>query len=292
MLLFQAIPVLVLVEHQAVIDLVKAGNPVHNAEAARSRGVRGLRGRLLGGGLRHGKLLLRGAALQRDLLGRTGAVGLRLRGRRKGGGVLLRVKRLVERVDQRLGDLEVGATLVLTVDQVPWRVREVAAFQQVVVQAVRLLVFADGGHLAVGHAPGGGGVAAQARQALALRLLRHMDEELHHHVAVVGELLLEVGGAGKGAAQRVDVALLGGLVHSASHGSARVEHLAVFDFHFAELGVEHALHGRCVPAAVVERDGAAPAKRLPELLHHGVKAAHAVLGARERRRIDGVEVLR
>ena len=291
LLLFQAILVLFVAEHQAMIDLIKTGNPVHDAEAARSRGVRGLRGRLLGGGLRHGKLLLGGTAFQRNLLGRTGAVGLRLRGRRKGGGVLLLVKRLVERVDQRLGDLKVGATLVLAVDQVPRRVRKVAALQQVVVQAVRLLVFADGGHLAVGHAPGGGGVAAQARQALALRLLGHMDEELHHHVAVVGELLLEIGGAGKRTAQRIDVALLGGLAHGARNGGAGVEDLAVFDLHLAELGVEHALHGRGVPAAVVEGDGAAAAKRLPELLHHGVKAAHAVLGARERRRIDGVEVL-
>ena len=291
LLLFQAILVLFVIEHQAMIDLIKAGNPVHDAEATRSRGVSGLRGSLLGGGLRHGKLLLGGTALQRHLLSRTGAIGLRLRGRRKGGGVLLRVKRLVERVDQRLGDLEVGATLVLAVDQVPRRVREVAALEQIVVQAVRLLVFADGGHLAIGHAPGGGGVAAQARQTLALRLLRHVDEELHHHVAVVGELLLEIGGAGKRAAQGVDVALLGGLAHGARNGGAGVEDLAVFDLHLAELGVEHALHGRGVPAAVVERDGAAAAERLPELLHHGIEAAHAVLGARERRRIDGVEVL-
>ena len=119
-----------------------------------------------------------------------------------------------------------------------------------------------------------------------------MDEEFDHHVAVVGKLLLEVGGAGKGAAQRVDVALLGGLMHGPRHGSAGVKHLTVFDPHLAKLGVEHALHGRGVPAAVVERDGAAAAERLPELLHHGIEAAHAVLGARERRRVDGIEVLR
>ena len=95
--------------------------------------MRSLRGRLLCGGLRHGKLLLGGTALQRHLFRRTGAVGLRLRCRRKGGGVLLRMKRLVERVDQRLGDLKVGAALVLAVDQVPWCVGEVAALEQVVV---------------------------------------------------------------------------------------------------------------------------------------------------------------
>ena len=68
----------------------------------------------------------------------------------------------------------------------PWGEREVAALQQVVVQAVRLLVVADGGQLVLAHAPARGRIVMQAREALLLRLLRDVHEELDHKVTVVG----------------------------------------------------------------------------------------------------------
>ena len=58
--------------------------------------------------------------------------------------------------------------------------------------------------------------------------------------------------------------------------------LGGFQGELAELGVQHVLNGGGVPAAVEERDGAALAQALPELLHHGIEARYAALRARER----------
>ena len=137
----------------------------------------------------------------------------------------------------------------------------------------------------------------QTDEALSLRLLRDVHEELRHEIAVVDELPLEVGRRGERAAQRVDVALIARLGDGLGHrlplplrvlaplGAATTQYkIAVF-------GVEHTLGGDGVPAAVVERDGSAHAKRLPELLHGGIEAGDAVLGPREGARGLHVEVL-
>ena len=130
----------------------------------------------------------------------------------------------------------------------------------------------------------------QAREALLLRLLRDVHEELHHEVAVVGQLALEVGRRGEVAAQHVDVAFVARLGHGGRDGLLALA-LGGLERELAELGVQHVLDGGGVPAAVEERDGAALAEPLPELLHHGVEARHAVRAARERARGLHVEVL-
>ena len=251
--------------------------------------MRGLGGGALGF-LAHAGLFLFGAPEQRGFLEGARGVGLRLRGRRGGFGVGGRLQRARERRHERLGDLQVRAALVLPVHEVPRGEREVAALQEVVVEPVRLLVVADGGELVLVDAPSGGRVVMQAREALLLRLLRDVHEELHHEVAVVGKLLFEVGRGGEVAAQHVDVALVARFGHGGRDGLLPLA-LAGAERQAAELGVQHVLHGGGVPAAVEERDGAALAEPLPELLHDRVEARHAVLGARERAGGLHVEVL-
>ena len=156
-----------------------------------------------------------------------------------------------------------------------------------VVQAVRLRVVAHAGELLLAHAPARGRVVVQALEALPLRVLAHVHEELHHHVAVVHELLLEVGGRGEIAVQEVDVplvarplhggdGLLAGLLPALAGAAARPAQRER-----AELRVQQVLRGGRVPAAIVERDGAARAERAPELLHDRVEARHPLSGARK-----------
>ena len=174
------------VERERVVDALEARRVVHLTEPRNARSAGGSSGC---GGFRllaHARLLFGRTAEQGRFIESAGGVGLRL-GRRYGGfGVGRRLERARKRVHQRLGDLQVGAALVLAVHEMPWGEREVAALQQVVVQAVRLLVVADGGQLVLAHAPARGRIVMQAREALLLRLLRDVHEELDHKVTVVG----------------------------------------------------------------------------------------------------------
>ena len=156
-----------------------------------------------------------------------------------------------------------------------------------VVEAIRLRVVAHAGQLLLAHAPARGRVVVQALETLLLRVLAHVHEELHHHVAVVHELLLEVGSGGEVAVQEVDVplvarplhggdGLLAGLLPVLAGAAVRPAQRER-----AELRVQQVLRGGRVPAAVVERHGAARAERAPELLHDREEARHPLVGPRE-----------
>ena len=171
---------------------------------------------------------------------------------------LLAGERALQGVHQRAGDGEVRATLVLAVEQHPRGKIVVAALEQAVVQLVGSLVTVMAFELLLGHAPAGHRVVVQPLQALDLRFLGHMHEELHHHVAIGHKLLLEV----------VD----------------GVQVVALLFLGKQQLGrrvVEHMLDDRRVPAAIVERDGVALAQGLPEGLHNGVETRHAAFAADE-----------
>ena len=113
------------------------------------------------------------------------------------------------------------------------------------------------------------GSSCSRSRRFALGFLAHMQEQLHHHVAVVGQLALEVAHR-RGVAARL-VAQRRGLVRGVGH---------------------HALHRRAVPPAIEKRDGAALAERLPVLLHERMEVGDAVRLAGKAAQRGLIDVLR
>ena len=150
-------------------------------------------------------------------------------------------------------------------------------------------VVGGAGELALAHAPARGGIVVEALQAAALHLLAHVNEELDQHVTVVDELALELGGRLDGAVDGARAALIArerGRLGGAALPPLAAMLVAVLALLvvavvvleqgvFARLGEQHALDAGGIPAAIVERDGAALAERLPELLHRRVEVLHA-----------------
>ena len=226
--LLQLPPILPGIHRQAVVDAVNPRIIHHDGKRA---GI----GRCKVGIVRRGNL---------HALGKRRRPRLRKR-------PLLR-ERPLDGVDQHARYDDVGAALVLAVDHRPRREVEVGHLEQLAVELALLLVAPRARQLLVGHAPAGRGVVVQALEPLSLRLLAHVQEQLHHHVAVVGQLPLEIAHR-RGVAARL-VAQGGRLVRSMGH---------------------HALYRRAVPALIEEGDGAALAERPPILLHERVEIRDA-----------------
>ena len=227
-------------------------------------------------------LLARGSAFRRirQRLGILGGLGLGL----FGGSVGACRQGVLKRVHERLGNLDVGRPAILAVHDGPGGEIEIAAIEKAVVNLVPIVVVLRQLHLALAHAPGGVGVLAQGVQALLLRLLGHVHEQLHDGVPVVHEHLLEVEGNLLVAADDIARQRAAG----SDGGALAFRQLLHFLSEFFQLfrlllnePEQHLLGRRRVPAAIVERYLATLAERFPELLHQGIDARYIPLGARE-----------
>ena len=152
----------------------------------------------------------------------------------------------LHRINDGLGDHQVGGTLVLAVDDGPAREIVVGHAQKLVVALIRLVVVFQMLKIAVGHTPCSRRIGAQLAQALLLRLFGHMHEELHDHIAIGRKLAFELAGGGAVGLREV-----------------------LF------IGVEQTTGGRGVPAALVDGHLAAHAQRIPKFLHERLEPGHA-----------------
>ena len=285
LLLFQLLLVLsVIAQMQVRANLLDAWIVLQNLEF-----LRALRGRLVLTGslcfvLRLDLRLLLGRAFALVhpflLLALAGGIRSSLLGGFLRGFVLALRQGVLIGAHELAQDGQVHATAILSVQHDPRSVIEIRLVQHLVVDLVHAVVIVQLRQVALIDAPGRIRIRGQRAQTVLHGVLRDVQEELLHQVAVIHKLAFE-GIDGMVEHIRLHLVRLFGGVFVQKRLHLRERRI-----------VQQRLTQRGVPAAIEERDIATRTQRFPEVLQQRVVPGNPAVDAVELLRLFGVQVLR